>query len=244
MSLPVEYTSLFPQSNLNPQFWDKNEKLNQDIRYKLLKVAKEFIDSWDLTTLGIKDKISIKDVLFTGSMTNYNYSKFSDLDLHIVVDFDKIKSEYKETVKNYLLAQKSIFNSEHDIKILGYDVEVYPEDLTQPANASGVYSLVKDKWVSKPEYIKPTPNTKYILYKYKVIESLYNRIVNSQADDKTKSNLLTYLTKTIKKMRQNGLNAGGEYNDDNLLFKVMRRTGLLDKIWDLKIHYTDKTLSL
>ena len=48
----------------------------------------------------------------------------------------------------------------------------------------------------------------------------------------------------LGKFRQSGLDKGGEYSEENLVFKVLRRNGYLDKIRSIKDKLADIELSL
>ena len=98
---------------LNPAFWE-NGKMKPIIRYKLLQVAMDFVKF-----IGIKE-LGLTDVIVTGSNASYNYTKFSDVDLHLVVkvpDSDVFKELYD--------SKKGLWNEQHNVKVKGQDVEVY-----------------------------------------------------------------------------------------------------------------------
>ena len=84
------------KDELNPKIWDNENTLNKEVREKLLATASEFIDF-----LGVP--ILVEDIIFTGSLSNYNWSKYSDIDLHIVADFNQFQDEllplYEELFK-------------------------------------------------------------------------------------------------------------------------------------------------
>ena len=48
----------------------------------------------------------------------------------------------------------------------------------------------------------------------------------------------------LKKYRTCGLEKDGEYSDENLVFKVLRRNGYIEKLFDFENKYIDKQLSL
>ena len=48
----------------------------------------------------------------------------------------------------------------------------------------------------------------------------------------------------IKKYRKAGLDKGGEMATENLVFKTMRRSGLMEKIYDLGLETTDKQYTI
>ena len=93
---------------LNPAFWD-NRIMKPMIRYKLLQVAMDFVKF-----IGIK-KLSLTDVIMTGSNASYNYTKHSDVDLHLVVkipDSDIFQELYD--------SKKGLWNEQHNVKIKGF----------------------------------------------------------------------------------------------------------------------------
>ena len=91
--------SFYLQDELNPEVWSntddaKNAKLNPEIRKKLFKISDLFIDF-----LGVD--VFIHDIILVGSLTGYNWSEFSDFDLHILYDFNDA-GQKKKRMKNYL----------------------------------------------------------------------------------------------------------------------------------------------
>ena len=84
------------KKSLSDVIFEKSGKdfiMHNEIREKLLHIANEFIDY-----LGID--FVIHDLWLTGSLANYNWSKFSDIDLHIVVDFSQFDEEHLELYKD------------------------------------------------------------------------------------------------------------------------------------------------
>ena len=74
------------KSTLNSKIWS-NEQLNSSIKSALLKIANNFFDDLEL------EGSEIDDITFTGSLANFNYTKFSDIDLHLLVDYSKIDED-------------------------------------------------------------------------------------------------------------------------------------------------------
>ena len=131
------------KKTLNKEIWP-NDKLSKEIRLKLIQIAEDFIKDLELP----KD-VKIKDIIFTGSLANYNWSKYSDIDLHVVIDFDQFEGDEK-MIEDFFYAQKSIWNQEHDIKIAGYPVEMYVQNINDKLVATSVYSVLHNKWIKKP----------------------------------------------------------------------------------------------
>lgn len=227
------------KNELNPEIWP-NDKLNPKIKMKLLRIAKDFMEDLELPK-----ELKLKDVTFLGSLANYNWSKFSDIDLHIVMDFDQFDAE-PEILDNYFYAQKTIWNDEHNIEVFGYPVEISVQDSKVDMVATGVYSVLRDKWLIKPERenfkidkasIKKKADA--LIYKLKDIRQAYQDNDNQAVIDK-----VTTLKDKIKNMRKTGLEKGGEFSIENLVFKTLRRTSFMEILDSFKAKAYDKLMSV
>jgi len=222
-------------NTLNKKIWDGNS-LKKEVHEKLLEIAKRFINFLDLD-LTIDD---IEDITITGSLANYNYTKYSDIDLHIIIDYDSL-DENRELIKNLLLSRKYIWNNSHDIRIKGYEVELYPQNSKEAHYSTGVYSVLNEKWVKKPllSTIQRITNVEDIKRKYKDIAERISALEENPEYEQIKK-----LVEKIKKMRRSGLEVAGEFSIENLTFKVLRRKGHIGKLFKLKRDEYDKQLSL
>ena len=110
-------------SQLNPDLWEDNN-LKLDVKSHLLKISKAFYDTLKINT-------EVQDIILTGSSANFNYTAASDIDLHILLNFDDVTCE-EEFVQEFFLAKKSIWNNEHNIIIKNREVEVYVQDTKEP----------------------------------------------------------------------------------------------------------------
>ena len=243
----VDLKSFNIKSNLNPKFW-KDGKLDSRIRIKLLDIADDFIDF-----MGI-NWVKPEDIIITGSLANYNWDKkYSDIDLHILIDYKKVDKRV-DFVKNYFYSQKKIWNDEHEnIKIFGFPIEIYVQDINEKHVSSGIYSLEKNEWIVEPnkeKLSKIDADNKKIKEKVsnytKEIDEL---IVDAKTDDEYK--LRKLLTKSeklfdeIKSLRRKGLNKkNDEMSSNNIIFKSLRRNGYIEKLSDLNLLIYDKMNSL
>ena len=231
--------SLKIHSELNPEIW-KGQKIKPEIRKNLLRIAKDFFKSLELPS-----NVKLKDVLFVGSLANYNWSKFSDIDLHLVVDFAQLDPD-KSQAKKRFDAQKNLWNLKHDISILKYPVEVYVQDVKEKLEASAIYSVAHDKWILMPE------PKKFRLDKMVVknrVKNLFDKLKDIKYDYDTHrfSRAVLKIDKLkdgIKKMRQSGLERGGEFSTENLIFKILRRTTFMEILDTYKTKAYDKMVSL
>jgi hypothetical protein len=208
--------------------------MRDEIKKRLLEVSNDFIES-----LGVE--FFIHDIVLTGSLANYNWSQYSDVDLHILIDFEESKYEM-DILKEFFDAKKNVWNEKHDIKIKGYDVEVYVQDVNEEHISSGVYSILHNKWIIEPEKDKPNIDDRKILEKGEEFGKKIDHLIQSQKD--ITIDQLEDLRKKIKEFRQSGLESGGEYSYENLTFKLLRRNGYIQKLLRLKTQLTDKKLSI
>lgn len=234
-----------PKDELNPKFWVDN-KLNSKVRMRLLDIADDFVKNLNIRW------VKPDDIVLTGSIANYNWTKFSDVDIHIIMDFSKV---YKKTdfVKSYFDAKKEEWNGSHEgLKIYGFNVELSVEDKNAPAVASGVYSLEKNDWVSEPkdlsdaklnkEYVESTAES-YI----DKIDDLDRRIRKEKDAKKveTLSNKMVSIFNKLKGMRKEGLKSKSkEMSSGNIIWKILRAEGYIKKIWDIVNYNYDRSMSL
>ena len=243
----VDLSSFKIQKELNPKIW-ANDLMDSRVRLKLLDIAQDFIEFLDVNW------VKPEDTIVVGSIANYNWSRYSDIDLHIVMDYSKV-DERKKFVENYFQSKKKEWNDTHDkINIFGFPVELYVQDKDAENASSAVYSLDKNKWIKKPE--RATFTKKDIdsaLIKKKAsgimtdIEKIEDAEKNSNDDYKNRklydksSDLIDTITDTRKKSLST---TKDEMNTDNLVFKVLRRNGYLDKLFKLRDKTYDKMNSL
>jgi len=230
------------QDILNPKIWDNvdgDPKMKPVVKNRLLEIAYEFIDF-----LGID--IVITDIIMTGSLSNYNWSKFSDVDLHIVANYNQFPQSQIDVYKEYFNLKKILFNEKHDIKIYGYDVELYVQDESETHFSSGVYSVLFDEWANKPEKESVEIDKKKLKEKSEQWMDIIDGVIDNVKDedvDTAKEIIKKYKDK-LKKYRTCGLEKEGEYSYENLVFKVLRRNGYIEKLHNFGRDFIDKKLSL
>jgi predicted nucleotidyltransferase len=227
------------QENLNPQIWDlTNNKMKPRVRQSLLDIANEFINY-----LGFD--IFVQDITMTGSLANFNWSKFSDIDLHIMFDFNEAK-EQKELFAELFKLKKTLFNSTHDLKIKGYEVELYVQDTNEPHISTGIYSVLFDNWISEPEKEEIKIDERTLSDKVNSwtdkIDMLLSEVEEMELVDAL--NILSKFKEKLKEYRNSGLEKEGEFSYENLVFKFLRRNGYIQKLFDFQNELVDRKLSL
>lgn len=233
MSLEKTITSHLPSSSLSNLIW-KDNKMLPEFREALIRIANDFVDY-----LGIP--IDVLDITMTGSYANYNYTKYSDIDLHVIIDKESINKD-TDLVEEFLRAKRSFWNDRHDIELKGIDVELYPQDDSEEHASTGVYSVSEDKWIVEPKKFKDKFDLESVekgsRKVIKEIEKSIERARNTMDTDPIKTQL-----DKLKKMRQSGLEKGGEMSNENIIYKVIRSQGLLQKLFDVKDEIYDANLS-
>ena len=227
------------QKELNPKIWESSDKMSPKVRDRLLDIAYEFIEF-----LGVD--VVISDVVMTGSLANYNWSRFSDVDLHLIADFEQFSENELPLYEELFRLKKTLFNDKHDITIYGYDVELYVQNDVESHFSSGEYSVLFDEWKNKPKKEKVKIDTELIKNKSEHWMKIIDEVINN-SDDKSFESGVESIDKVkdkLKKYRTAGLEGGGEMSDENLVFKVLRRNGYIQKLFDFRNEYQDKKLSL
>jgi len=227
------------QDTLVKDVWD-DLNLKPEIKEKLLKIAQDFFDSLELP-----EGTVLKDIKLTGSLANFNWSKFSDVDLHLVIDFSQITDDEK-FAKDYFDAKKNLWNNAHDINIFGYPVEVYVEDIDEAHTASGLYSILNDEWVTIPQNNKIVIDKDDIKSKAEDYLSYIPQLERMFKDKEYEQVVTTIdqIKEKIRNMRSSGLENGGLYSVENLAFKVLRRSDFVEELNTLKTNAYDAMMSL
>ena len=210
-------TSFNTQKTLEPKIWEKNEnKINPKVRKNLLEIAYQFIDSFGIDVV-------IDDIIVTGSIANYNWSEYSDVDLHILVDYKQFRKEFKDLY-----------------------VEVFVEDSDLKGVSGGVYSVLNDEWIKKPTKENLNVSKEEIIRNAKKWMSLIDTLIKNLDDEdiETIRKSVKSIKDKLKKYRVSGLQSGGEMGIQNLVFKVLRRNGYIEKLYNIPMNLIDKKLSL
>lgn len=221
---------------LYPGLWSKEGDLDSKIADNLNQIAEDFISEHKIP------QAAIKDITITGSMANYNWNKHSDIDLHILVDFEQA-DDREQLLSDYYKIAKTNWNEKHDITMCGHEVEIYVQDAKEPHHSTGVYSLKDSGWVRSPSRLKmgDAPNPRAVKRKtHKIIGKIQNiDIKDPQAQDQA-TNLMNY----IKEMRMEGLRSDGENSIENLVFKNLRNHGYLRRLVAIGTESYDEQLSI
>ena len=229
-------------NELNQKLFD-GDHLKPEVREKAEEIINEFLK------ILAEDEVRliVRDVILTGSNASYNYTKDSDIDLHIIADTKSFEESADVYAKLYR-AYGRIFGNKFEISFYGIPVEIYVETESNPVVSNGIYSVMFDKWVKEPSAIAiPEIDQKAINKAAKpwIDEA---KVLIKEVDDNVadgEEEIDDYITR-IYELRQKGIYsaAGNEYSTENLIFKEVRNAGLLDRLKKLKNVLISKKLSL
>jgi|15BtaG_2_1085339.scaffolds.fasta_scaffold03060_7 predicted nucleotidyltransferase len=226
------------QADLNQKIWEGDKEIRPGVKAALMDIVEEFMEGLDMD-------LELKDIIVTGSIANYNWSKFSDIDLHLLVDFAEV-NDNEEMVKKFFDAVRSNWNKLHNILVKGHEVEIYVQGETEPHVSTGVYSLLNDRWLVKPKKVRPaidrhtaTKKMKQLAREVDKLSALYDSGSHQRAFDFAFS-----LKEKLKRMRQSGLEKSGIYSPENLAFKMLRRSGDIEQLFSIYTQAYDKLYSI
>jgi hypothetical protein len=233
--------SFYLKDELNPKLWEGFE-LENEIRKNLLRIGQDFFE-------GTGIEADVIDIVLCGSLCNYNWSeKYSDYDLHIIINLKEI-DENLELAESYCDYAKKLWNSQHDIKIAGYEVEVAIQDeddmksSIKAGRMGGVFSLMKNEWIKRPIRADFEPDEKAIRKKAEPVMEQIDEL----EDDITKRSYIEFkdkmdkIWKKVKDFRKSGLESeSGEFSIGNLVFKLLRRNGYINKVMKMKNDSYDR----
>ena len=215
-------------SRLNPRIWDRGEHMLPEVRERLLAAAEDFKEF-----LGVRD-LDLVDITISGSNAAYTYTPHSDVDLHLVV-----RRPDDDVYRELFDAKKFQYNTEHDIRIGAYPVELYVQDADQSAVSQGVYSLPTNSWIQVPRRRRVKIDDSNVRDKY---DSLQHKIEQAIASGSA-AQMQAALTR-LRQVRQAGLDQHGEFGAENLAFKMLRNQGVIDRLRDARNRARDQELSL
>ncbi len=228
LEIAVQY-----HKELNPKLWD-GSKLKPEVLDKLREIAQHFIKFLDFPDM------KVEDVMVTGSSANFNWTKKSDIDLHLVVNLKQVGEVCKEFTDELFDAKKDQWAEKFDIKIYGMPVETYVQDNQEPHISTGEFSIMNNKWIKKPTYDPPDVSTSEVKAKASYFKRKIDKIVKYDAGHKQAKALKL----KIKNCRNEGLQDEGEFSIENLTFKELRNSGYLGKLNDYIKDEMSRELSL
>ena len=215
---------------LNDKIWDSDNKINPEIRERLIIIARTFLKT-------LNAPVVEKAIYLTGSLASYQWRPTSDFDIHCLVEITD--DECKGYLDDYFDTRAKLFNANHSIFIKGYKIEMNVKEGEVLLEDKGVFDLVKNKWIQKPSAPKRELDDLEVLKQTQEIQDEIDELLNS-------GNISEYskVRDKIKAMRTEGLTIEGEYGVGNLVFKALRHSGYLDKLFSKKAELEDEIMSM
>jgi hypothetical protein len=180
------------------------------------------------------------DIELLGSNASYNYTKDSDLDVHLVVNMEMLSSD-PALVQIACNAEKALFNKAYNITIKGIDIELYVEDVKTGAVSNGVFSVSKNEWLKRP-VPKDIPDFKDDEEYLSLLDTWMIK-AKKACSSKSRAEVNAFIN-DLYNLRRISIMTNGEYALGNLVFKEVRNHGLLQELKDLQNVLASKELSL
>ncbi len=216
-------------SELNPKIWRDEDSLRPEVQVALFKIAKEFYEFLDFDA-------PLVDVQVTGSQANYNYSSYSDLDLHLIVPYTEVECD--EPVSDLFDTKRKLWKQLHEITVHGVPVEVYVEDTDKPTQGAA-YSIMKDQWIRPPDPSEVEVDDLELRREIQIwLERILSVVKTGDLDQMqaTKDDLQTY--------RKSALARNGEFSTENLAYKSLRNMGVISELMTAIRVLKDQNLSI
>lgn len=213
---------------LNPAIWD-NGMLKPEVKEKILALVEEFQSTLDVP-------LHVLDVEIVGSNASYNYTDKSDVDVHIITNFDDYGYP-QEFIQAAMNSFKANFNKAYDVDYKGFNVELYVENVNSTPTTNGVYSVIQDKWIKEPQKLEAIEvELEPALTEYR--QKIDSALKSGSAEE------INAIIDGLYVMRRNSLLVDGETGAGNLIFKQIRNDGLLDGLKNKKVELRSNELSI
>ena len=230
--------------HLDLKLWTDTNELKKIVSEMLMSIVWSYIDN--VRGLNAVDVCNsdIKDVFIYGSCANYFYTNKSDIDMCIILDFDKIfkRNPGLKNEQNFKLYYYN-WAMTHKCKIYGRKIDVSFEDEKNTISPNGryrsgpVYSVMHNRWLFKPaiisdkEYKKIEKDSrlvcKQILHDYNVVKK--NGFVFKDVQKLYKD---IYYAKNIS----HKMNLEQPITYMYVAFRKIRGMGILDKLRDKMVE--------
>ena len=179
-------------------------------------------------------------LVFTGSLTTYQYSDESDVDISLFVNVEKFPEWSRAEMIGVMVENldgKVMPGTPHPLQCFVVSSDVAPEDLYKPGLRSG-YDLDADEWIIPPERdrvmdVQKEMNAAYI-HALQQADKM-ERLLRYEPDKAVK------FWHQIHKRRQRDQKGGkGDYSDSNIAYKMLANRGLFPQISDVSGEYIAK----
>jgi hypothetical protein len=227
-------SSIEPTINtvLNPKIWEGGNRMNSAVRGALMRIAQDFKKFVDID-------FPVEDLIVTGSNANYNYNTHSDIDLHLITDFEQLDCD--RTAQELFDTKRLLYKKEYRVVIHGIPVELYVEDKNHPGISGGSYSVLSGKWLSTPNPDIEQPDRTQLNHMIAVWHTILTHAMQTGS-----LNVCRHAVELLRKYRKMGLQATAqaEFSIPNLVYKSLRNDKTLENITNMIDRLHDQSLSL
>ena len=208
---------------LHPKFFNEDKLIKENVRKLLINIVNYFLKS-------IEEYIIIDTVTITGSIVNYNYNKYSDIDLHFIIDKNDYNKENFELIIDNFNTKAKVWNYEHEnIIMFDHNIEIYIQEKSEKHTSTGVYDLLKNNWINKPEKQYKDIDIEYLKSKFNKMIQKVDYVISQNNPEKIEK-----FIDNVKQYRKSGLESEGEYSYENIIYKMLKHFGYISKLYDEK----------
>lgn len=202
-------------NKLNPKLW-KNSQLDPNISAELCQLG------WEFATFAQIPKSAVMDMVLTGGNANYNYTRFSDIDVHLICLPTGRDAEE-------LYQSKVDWSAQHtDTRIAGAEVEFFAQPIEEGfKEGQGAWSLLQSKWIAVPKHLDDVAILRDNSVKAKVRHQII--VIRDLIKNGTASDIREYRDR-MWRQRGAGLEKGGEFSIENIMYKDLRNRGQLQRL--------------
>lgn len=231
----IDLSDFENKTTLNPQIFDlENDKMKIDVRDILLEIADDFYELLNL-------KVEYTDIWLVGSNANYNWSEYSDVDVHLLIPFSEVNMD-QDMIDSYFKDKGALWNNSHNLKIGPHKIELYVQNSeVDNVKSGGIYSILYDSWVRKPEYMEMDIDREGVENFIRAFGKRLDGVMQLKNNPKELTKALQGLSDYLHDERTKGLQRGGEFSPENLAFKYLRNKGIGKKMKQIKIQAYDKS---
>lgn len=232
--------------SLNKSLWDKDKNgnwiLDKRAKRKIVSLAKQFYSEFKKL---LKQR-DIYDIQITGSMSNFNYSPDSEIDVHVLVNFDDIDKGNLSDIKKEVESICFEWDLNNNPKFKGHDIDLFVQDKRDPHEYSALYSVMDDKWIKHPNQEEIEIDDRDVDKKYDSIifsiERLDTLIKEGTDNDRIKRMYKKGLElKTrIQKMKRVYDTKNGSSTIEGMVYKKLKNSGYIEKLIEILSYAYEK----
>lgn len=224
-------------NKLEPHIWAPNGDMNTLVSNSLKMIAWGYIAYLQRVGLPISDDM-IFDIFVHGSTTNYYYNDFSDIDICIVADLNRLQA-LLPNVDLYILlkAMLGAWLRNYRIRVCGRGVDIEIVNAANPKYGPGAYkvgsaySILADKWIHEPIKLSRTELRnirRSARKKYRMVCKMYRKIKH----DKMASDFIeTFLMRMMHDRKESyAQNSRQPITAETMAFRLVRQRGILRKL--------------